>query len=233
MTIVVVACTVFEVAAEISPSEAAEKLEEYHVPLGSLEFLDKKVVLGVATRDIVHTHNSIAGVFEEVLPVSIEIEAAPVRIPVRLTNRFRLMWIGRVCYALIFARRKRALRIADSLSHALFGEGGHIQSMYIPPEKLRKLCSREQARVRQVVLRNFGGEGLRTVILYGKNLQLQELRERFAESREVYVVYEDDEGIFGVGSSGYVVTFSMLSEEELGEYIVGKVIPLLEPPLTK
>jgi len=226
---VAVACTVFEVAEEVSPGESARRLRSYRVSLGDLEFLDMRVELGVAIRDVVETPEGVSGVFEEVLPVSIEVDTVSARIPVRVRNSFRLAWVRGACYALVFAKRRRALRVADSLSHALFGEGGRLQAMYIPPEKLRRLCSREGVKVRQVVLKSYG-EGLKTAVLYGVDLQLQELRKRFAESREVYVVYEDDVGVFGVGSAGYVVTFSMLTEKELEEYIADKIIPLLEPP---
>lgn len=223
------ACTIFEVTEEVNPGESAGRLRGYRVPLGDLEFLDRKVELGLAIRDVVETPRGVAGVFEEILPVSVEVDTTVAKVPVRLRNGFRLLWVRRTCYALVFAKRRRAMRIADMLSHALFGEGGRLQATYIPPEKLRRLCSREGVKVRQIVLKSFG-EGLRTAVLYGVDLQLEELRKRFAESREVYVVYADDAGVFGVGSAGYVVTFSMLTEEELEEYIADRIIPLLEPP---
>lgn len=223
-------CTVFEVASEITRDEAAEKLRRYSVSLGELEFLDRKVAIGMSARDIMETPNGVAGVLEEILPVSVEVEGALTRIPVRLMHSFRIVWRGGACYALIFAKRKRALRLADSISYALFGEGGRLIGTYLPSEKLRRLSSEEGARIKQVVLKGFEGEKIGTVVVYGRDLQLRELKKRFAGSFEVFVVYEDDVGVFGVGSHGYIIAFSNISEEEFEEYLVSRVIPLLEPP---
>uniref|UniRef100_A0A7J3X7L2 Uncharacterized protein n=2 Tax=Thermofilum pendens TaxID=2269 RepID=A0A7J3X7L2_THEPE len=224
----VLACTIFEVLEEVSAEDVLSRLSGYSSARGEVEFMGHRVALGVRVREVAEAPRGVSGVFEETVLVSVSVEGSVWRVPLQYQCSFRFVWERGACYLLVLAGRRRARRVAETMSYALFGEGGLVSHVYIPPEKLRRLYLAEDASVKQLVVS--GLEGGSTVVLYGRDLRASKLREQLAGGRETYVVYEDPQGVFGVGSWGFVVALSNIGEEELEEYLIERVLPLVEPP---
>jgi len=224
----VLACTVFEVLREVSAEEVLSRLSGYSSARGEVEFMGHRVSLGVRVRDVAEAPRGVSGVFEETTLASVSIEGSVWRVPFQYRCGFRFVWSRGACYLLVLAGRRRARRVAEAMSYALFGEGGLVSHIYIPPEKLRRLYFAEDVTVKQLVVA--GLEGDSTAVLYGRDLKASKLRERLAGGRETYVVYEDPRGVFGVSSWGLVVALSNMGEEELEEYVIETILPLVEPP---
>ncbi|MCC6039286.1 MAG: hypothetical protein LM565_00485 [Thermofilum sp.] len=224
----VLACTIFEVLREVSAEEVVSRLSGYSSARGEVEFMGHRVALGARVREVAETPRGVSGVFEETMLTSVSLEGSVWRVPIQYQCGFRFVWRKGACYLLVLAGRRRARRVAEAMSYALFGEGGFVSHVYLPPEKLRRLYLAEDAIVRQLVVSDL--EEGSTVVLYGKDLKTSRLRERLAGGREKYVVYEDPRGVFGVSSWGLVVALSDIVEEELEEYVVERILPLVEPP---
>uniref|UniRef100_A0A7C3WNB8 Uncharacterized protein n=1 Tax=Thermofilum pendens TaxID=2269 RepID=A0A7C3WNB8_THEPE len=222
------ACTIFEVLREITAEEVLARLSGYSSVRGEVEFMERKVALGVRVREVAEVSGGVSGVFEETMLASVVVEDMVWKVPLQYQCGFRFVWRKGACYLLVLAGRRRAHRVADAISYALFEEGGLISRVYIPPEKLRRLYAAEDVAVKQIVVSGLEEGG--TVVLYGKNLKASRLRELLAGGRETYIVYEDPQGVFGVGSWGLVVALSNIGEGELEEYVVERVLPLVEPP---
>ncbi len=224
------AYTIFDVRENISAEEVFEKLSGFSLMKGSLEILGHSYALGVRITDLESSGRGVSGTYEEATPYTLTINEETIRVPRFLRVAFHFVWVKSGIFLLVASGKRRSLRISSTLSEAIFGKPDMISPVYIPPQRLRELYS-ENAEPRQVVFTGLREvAGVDTVVLYGKPLLQSSLLRRYMQvGQERYAVYRDERGLFGVSAGGLIVAFSKIDDEEFREYIIEKILPIVEP----
>lgn len=222
--------SIFEVRENISSKEVSEKLRGFSLARGTIEAMGRKYNLGVRVTDLEASDDEVAGVYEEVVPTSLNLDDEAVKLPSFTRIRFYFVWLRQGVFLLVASGKRRGLRVSSTFSQAIFERPDVIMPVYLPYQRLRELYTTD-AEPRQVI---FSGlrevAGVDTVVIYGKALAQSTLLKRYQQvGMEKYAVFKTEKGLIGVSSGGLVLAFSKIEEENLREYIIERVIPKVEP----
>ncbi|MEZ0346088.1 MAG: hypothetical protein ABWK01_06025 [Infirmifilum sp.] len=222
--------SIFEVRENITVDEAAGKLKGFSIAKGDVEVMGRKYSLGVRVSNLELSDNTLSGVYEEVVPVSLSLDDETVKVPSAIRLHFYFNWLRQGIFLLVAAGKRRGARVASTFSEALFQKPDAIAPVYLPPQRLRELYTTE-AEPRQVIFTGLREvAGVDTVVLYGKALSQSSLLKRYMQvGQEKYVVYRTEKGLIGVSVGGLVLAFSKIDEENFREYIIENIVPRLEP----
>ncbi|RLE60221.1 MAG: hypothetical protein DRJ35_03870 [Thermoprotei archaeon] len=224
------ACKIFEVMEPLAPEEIYESLEGYS-QLWEEEVDGRTVSVGFRVANIDHSGETVWGVVEESFISRMEFRGEEIRVPVSLTIEFSFIEYDKRQFLIVYAGKRRADRLAVRFSEILYDRRDVIVEVYIPPEKMRTLYLDKVGEVRIVILDNLRIPGLSKVTLFGKDLKDSDaFMDYLKKGRESYVVYRDEEGVFGVSRMGQIIAFSRIDSETLESYLREKIIPLAEPP---
>ncbi len=214
----------------LAPEEIYESLEGYS-QLWEEEVDGRTVSVGFRVANIDHSGETVWGVVEESFISRMEFRGEEIRVPVSLTIEFSFIEYDKRQFLIVYAGKRRADRLAVRFSEILYDRRDVIVEVYIPPEKMRTLYLDKVGEVRIVILDNLRIPGLSKVTLFGKDLKDSDaFMDYLKKGRESYVVYRDEEGVFGVSRMGQIIAFSRIDSETLESYLREKIIPLAEPP---
>lgn len=214
----------------LAPEEIYESLEGYS-QLWEEEIDGRTISVGFRVANIDHSGEAVWGVVEESFISRMEFRGEEIKVPVSLTIEFSFIEYDKRQFLIVYAGKRRADRLAVRFSEILYDRRDVIVEVYIPPEKMRSLYLDKVGEVRIVILDNLRIPGLSKITLFGKDLKDSDaFMDYLKKGRESYVVYRDEEGVFGVSRMGQIIAFSRIDLETLESYLREKIIPLAEPP---
>lgn len=214
----------------LAPEEIYESLDGYS-QLWEEEVDGRRISVGFRVSDIDHSDEAVWGVVEESFVTKAEFRGEEIKVPVSRSTEFSFIEHGKRQFLIVYAGKRRADRLAVRFSEILYDRRDVIVQAYIPPEKMRSLYLEKVGGVRIVVLDGLRLPGITKITLFGKDLrESNAFNEYLRNGKEVYVVYRDEEGVFGVSRMGQIVAFSRIEPEALESYLKEKIIPLTEPP---
>lgn len=225
------ACKIFEVLEPLAPEEIFESLEGYS-QLWEESLDGRSVTVGFRVASVEHSGETVWGTVEESYVTTMVFRGEEVKVPVSIVTEFSFIGYDSRQYLIVYAGKRRADRLAVRFSEILYDRRDVIVEVYIPPEKLRRLYTSGTGTVRVLILEGVRLPGIDKITLFGKDLKdSSALKDYLSKGgRESYVVYQDEEGVFGVARMGQVIAFSKIDSEKFEEYIRDKIIPLTEPP---
>jgi len=223
------ACKIFDVLEPLSVREIYDSLHGY-TQLWEEDLDGRSVTVGFRIADVEMGEDTVWGTAEESWIRSVPFRDEEVRVPVSISVGFTFIREGRREFLIIYAGKRVADRLAATFSELLFDRRDMVVEVYIPPEKMREIYMDAQ-ELRSVILDDVRLAGLKKVSLMGDDLRNSRTLKRYLKNgREVYVVYRDSLGVFGLSRMGLLVAFSRIAEEDLEAYIREKILPRTEPP---
>ncbi len=223
-------CKIYEVAEPLAPEEVYDSLNGYS-QLWEEELDGRNVTVGFRVAELERGEDSVWGVAEESWITTTEFRGEELRIPVSSTISFTFIYEKQREFLLVYASKRLADRLAVRFSELLFDAPDRILEVYLPPEKMREVYSKGE--VRSMIIDNLRLPGIRKVTLFGEDLKNARTVKTYltrGKGRELYVVYRDEEGVFGISRTGQIVAFSRIALEDFEAYIREKILPLAEPP---
>ncbi len=223
------ACKIFDVLEPLSVREIYDSLHGY-TQLWEEELNGRSVTVGFRVADVEMGEDTVWGTAEESWIRSVSFRDEEIRVPVSVSIGFTFIKDRRREFLIVYAGRRLADRLSVRFSELLFDRRDMIVDVYIPPEKMREIYMDAQ-EIRSIILEDVRLPGVKKVTLFGDDLRnSRTLKSYLRKGRETYVVYRDEEGVFGLSRMGQLVAFSRIDDETLEAYIREKILPRTEPP---
>jgi len=221
------ACKVYELDEPLSASEVMARLRGFkRVKVERVE--GEEVEVGIRVFNLERSVGGVRGVFEESSTLIVEYRDRRLAVPHSILTRFEFFRYRGRTLLIVLAGKRRADRIARTLSDPL---GVEILDARIPSGKLRELHERRPGSARMVVFETLRLPGVKRLTLYGDAVSDTEVYREYSSVGETrYVVFEAGGGlVVGVSTSCTIVAFSRIEEEDFVEFVKEVIIPLTKP----
>ena len=203
----------------------ADKIRNY----SNVEYVDD-VELSYSFNDVKLIGDSLKAyyVFDEARTLNIKGELKV--IPVRREALTLFRDIGGDILLVVFEKKNRANRIANTLSEVLFARVGMIVEAYISHEVLRDIHDSSPESSKVIYFDNVDIPNINKLALYGEDVRDTSLYNMYLDHGKIwYVVFSHrDTGlIVGITRNLIVTMFSKISMDDFLDFINKYIIPLI------
>ncbi|MCS7116107.1 MAG: hypothetical protein RMJ31_03520 [Nitrososphaerota archaeon] len=225
----VLAAKVFIVREDIDLDTIAKKLKNYK-SIELFEYDGRKIELITEITNLNMVAESLKGIFSQDQILNVFHHGEIIPIPKTIVAPFIFNKVGDKLLLTILEKKERANNIANQLSKILFITTGYIVEVRIPPEVLKRFHEDNYEDAKVIFFDEVDIPNIKKLSLYGSELSNTTLYDDYCAHGKIwYVVVKSKKYgyIVGVTRNAVITVFSKIGEDELINYIINEIYPLI------
>jgi len=223
------AAKIFEVRAEASLEEIAEKLNGYKM-IEEREEDGEKFELITEIRDLDLKEDRLEGVFSR--DKLIVVNQRGKQVPIIKTTDARIIFrrVEDLTLLTVVQEKHFANAVASLLSHHLFLSYRAITEARISPDVMREFHERNPEGTKVIYFDDLDFVDVDKLALYGDSLKGTSLYEEYLRHGKIYYLVYQVPGtgyVMGLTRNCVITAFTRIPYDEFIEYIDGVIVPLI------